>query len=193
MNRAALALAALVVVGGCAKDRVSLLDNEDGAADFAIADISKPDQERVIDRPLAELKLGSRAPGKVRAKPRESDLQLANSLPLKAYRQDFFFDSGDFVLSPAQLAVLGRIKEAAFARAPATIEIEGFTDRDGDPDYNLGVSSNRAQAVAQQLRAAGFEIADENIVARGEYEAEKQGDADGSMNPSFRKVTVIVR
>lgn len=192
MNRTALALAGALLASGCATDRVTLLDNEDGAADFAVADITKPDRERVINQQLGELKLGRSAPGKVRKKARDSDLQLANTLPLKVYKQDFLFDPNVSELSAAQLTQLDDIRKAAIDREPAQIEIEGFTDADGNEDYNLGVSKDRAQTVAAQLRAAGITIADENIVARGEYEARKT-DPDDKVNPDFRKVTVIVR
>ena len=196
MKRATLrlsaALAGALLASGCATDRVTLLDNEDGAADFAIADITKPDRERVIDQQLGELKLGRNSPGKVLKKARDNDLQLANTLPLKVFKQDFLFDSGVSELSQAQLAQLGEIKKAAADRTPAQIEIEGFTDADGEEDSNLDVSRNRARNVASQLRTAGLDIVDDNIVARGEYEARKT-DPDGAVNPKFRKVTVIVR
>ena len=192
MKRTALALAGALLASGCATDRVTLLDNEDGSPNFAVADITRPDRERVIDQQLGELKLGRNAPGKVLKKARESDLQLANTLPLKVFKQDFLFDPAVSELSPAQLAQLDDIKKAAIDRAPAQIEIEGFTDADGAEDYNLAVSESRARNVAVQLRTAGLDIVDDNIVARGEYEARK-ADPDGAMNPLFRKVTVIVR
>ena len=192
MKRTALALAGALLASGCATDRVTLLDTEDGSPNFAVADITRPDRERVIDQQLGELKLGRNAPGKVLKKARESDLQLANTLPLKVFKQDFLFDPAVSELSPAQLAQLDDIKKAAIDRAPAQIEIEGFTDADGAEDYNLAVSESRARNVAVQLRTAGLDIVDDNIVARGEYEARK-ADPDGAMNPLFRKVTVIVR
>ena len=192
MKRTALALAGALLATGCATDRVTLLDNEDGSPNFAVADITRPDRERLIDQQLSELKLGRSAPGKVLKKARDTDLQLANTLPLKVYKQEFLVDPAVSELSPAQLAQLDGIKQATAEREPAQIEIEGFTDADGEEDYNLGVSASRARNVATQLRAAGILIADENIVARGEYEARKT-DPDGMMNPSFRKVTVIVR
>jgi outer membrane protein OmpA-like peptidoglycan-associated protein len=192
VRRAALALGGALLAAGCATDRVTLLDNEDGAADFAVADITKPDRERVIDRQLGELKLGRSSAGKVLKKARDSDLQLANTLPLKVYKQDFLFDPKISELSPSQLAQLDTIRKAAADRDPAQVEIEGFTDADGAEDYNLGISESRARNVANQLRSAGITILDENIVARGEYEARKT-DPDGKVNPSFRKVTVIVR
>ena len=191
LARSAAALAVAAVVAGCAADRVTLLDNEDGSAAFAVADISKPN-ERVIDGPLAELKLGRNSPGKVLKSARPTDLQLANTLPLKVYKQDFLFDPSVSELSPTQLAQLEGIKAAARDRAPAQIEIEGFTDADGTEEYNMDVSRDRARNVANQLRAADIAIDNEDIVARGENEARKN-DPDGTINPNFRKVTVIVR
>lgn len=190
--RLALALAGALLAGGCATDRVTLLDNEDGSPSFAVADITNPEQERLIDQQLSELKLGRKSAGKVLKKARDTDLQLANTLPLKVYKQDFLFDPEVSQLSAEQLTQLDAIKKAALERDPPQIEIEGFTDTTGDENYNLGVSKDRASNVATQLRAAGFTIAEENVIARGEYEASKT-DPDETKNPAFRKVTVIVR
>ena len=192
MKRTGWALAGALLASGCATDRVTLLDNEDGSAAFAVADITRPDRERVIDQQLSELKLGRNSARKVLKKARASDLQLANTLPPKVFRQDFLFASGVSELSADQLAQLDDIRKAATDRSPAQIEIEGFTDADGDAEFNLGVSRDRARNVAAQLRSAGLNIADEDIVARGEYEALK-AETDGTVDPNFRKVTVIVR
>ena len=186
-------LAAALLVSGCAADRVTLLDNEDGAKEFAVADITDPAGERVIDGQLQELKLGRRSAPRTLKEIRERDARLVTGLPLKPYEKDFFFETGDFKLSPAQLAELDAIKQAALDRAPALIEVEGFTDTEGDEGLNNDISKKRASAVVAQLRAAQFDVLDDNIVARGEYEARKQGDKEDTPNPLYRKVKVIVR
>ncbi len=47
--------------------------------------------------------------------------------------------------------------EQILARQPGTIRIAGFTDTTGSPEYNLKLSSRRAQAVADMLVSAGID------------------------------------
>ena len=192
MKRASLALAATLLVAGCVTDRVTLLDNEDGAAEFAVAEITNPAKECVVDRQLSEQKLGRGCKPKTLEKLRESDAALVQGLPLKTYTKEFRFEPDVSELTPAQLSEIPQIQQAARDRSPAQIEIEGFTDADGKEASNLELSLKRAQAVAEQLRAGGVPIEDGDIIARGEFEALKTGP-DETVNPAFRKVSISVR
>ena len=190
--RTAFALAGALLLAGCATDRVTLLDNEDSSAEFAVAEITDPAKECVVDKQLSEQKLGKGCKPKPLDKLRESDATLVQGLPLKTYTKEFLFDAGVSELTPAQLSEIPEIQQAARDRSPAQIEIEGFTDADGQEASNLELSRQRAQAVAAQLRAGGVPIEDGDIVARGEFEALKT-DRDETVNPAFRKVRISVR
>lgn len=192
MRRAALALAGALLAAGCVTDRVTLLDNEDGSAEFAVAEITDPARECVVDKQLSEQKLGKGCKPKPLDKMRESDATLVQGLPLKTYTKEFLFNAGVSELTSAQLSEIPEIQQAARDRSPAQIEIEGFTDADGQEATNLDLSRQRAQAVAAQLRAGGVPIEDGDIVARGEFEALKT-DRDETVNPAFRKVRISVR
>jgi outer membrane protein OmpA-like peptidoglycan-associated protein len=192
VRRGALALGGALLVAGCATDRVTLLDNEDGSAQFAVAEITDPGRECVIDKQLSEQKLGRGCKPKALDKVRDRDATLVQGLPLKVYIKEFRFAPDVAELTPAQLAEIPSIQQAARERSPAQIEIEGFTDSDGPEAANLDLSRKRAQAVAQQLRAGGVQIDESDVIARGEFEALKSGP-DETVNPDFRKVSVTVR
>ena len=190
--RSALALAGALLASGCATDRVTLLDNEDGSPNFAVAEITNPGKECVVDRQLSEQKLGKGCKPKPLDKLRERDAALVQGLPLKIFTKEFLFAPDVAELTPAQLSEIPQIQQAALDRNPAQIEIEGFTDSDGAEAANLELSRKRAQAVAEQLRAGGVPIENSDIIARGEFEALKNGP-DETVNPAFRKVSISVR
>ena len=61
MTRASLALLGALALCGCATDRVTLLDNEAGRPDGALAVLS-PDGETLIDKPNTQALLRSGTP-----------------------------------------------------------------------------------------------------------------------------------
>ena len=192
MKRAALALAGALLASGCAHDRVTLLDNEEGAEQFAVADITDPARERLIAAPATELKLGTRAKPRTLSKLRKSDTALAQNLPPKAaiFRITFPIDQTE--IPAAQRGVLERIRNEVSVRPGAQIEVAGFTDSTGPDAMNDDISRKRAEAVAEQLRAFGFAVDPGDAVGRGEDEARKAlGDEKASED--FRRVDVIVR
>jgi outer membrane protein OmpA-like peptidoglycan-associated protein len=70
------------------------------------------------------------------------------------------FDFNHFDLKPDALAVLAGIKKSLIDQYPdAPLGIEGYTDDVGTVPYNLKLSMNRAQSVAQWLQQQGIAAA----------------------------------
>ncbi len=69
-----------------------------------------------------------------------------------------FFDFNKADVLPEARALLAEIAPALI-EADRSIEINGHTDSIGEPDYNLGLSERRAQAVAEVLRSLGVDVA----------------------------------
>jgi outer membrane protein OmpA-like peptidoglycan-associated protein len=76
------------------------------------------------------------------------------------------FASGSSKLGPAAQASLRRL--AATVGAGRTVRIEAHTDSQGNDAANLQLSQQRADAVAQALRAAGVPAARLRAIGRGE-------------------------
>ena len=193
MKRAALALAGALLATGCATDRVTLLDNEDGNETGALAVLASDGRESVIDRPLTEAKLRD-GPTKGRAvkqlKPAYSAL-LAN-LPPAAKPFVITFPLGLSKIPADQRGILEQIRNELSTRPGAQIEVAGFTDSTGPEELNEKISKERAEGVAQELREFGFEVGADDAVGRGESEA-RATLGDDKADESYRRVVVIVR
>jgi OmpA-OmpF porin, OOP family len=89
----------------------------------------------------------------------------------------------------------GIIKEAAdnSTRVQYTrIEVNGYTDTSGSPQYNMGLSIRRAQAVAGELVRDGVSKASISIQGFGQTHL-LVPTADGVREPQNRRVEIIIR
>ena len=78
---------------------------------------------------------------------------------------DVAFDYGSAVLRPAFAAQLSPIMKS-YRQQP--VRVSGYTDNVGAADYNLKLSRQRAQAVADTLIAQGFNAMQLSISGYGE-------------------------
>ena len=102
-----------------------------------------------------------------------------------------FFDWSKADLTDRARQVIG---EAASSRGQGVtrIEVNGFTDRSGPADYNMGLSVRRANAVAAELVRRG--VPRNEIVTRGFGEENNLvPTADGVREPQNRRVEIILR
>jgi len=116
----------------------------------------------------------------------------AAAAPMAAARTYMvFFDWSKADLTDRARQIIG---EAANARGQGVtrIEVNGFTDRSGPADYNMGLSVRRANAVAAELVRRG--VPRNEIVTRGFGEENNLvPTADGVREPQNRRVEIILR
>jgi OmpA family len=74
----------------------------------------------------------------------------------------------------------------------ARITVTGYTDTSGSANYNLGLSQQRAEIVAEQLEAEGVPATSIVTVGRGE-ENLLVPTADGVSEPRNRRVEIVVQ
>lgn len=191
MKRGLFALALLT--GGCATDKVTLLENEDGNATGAVAVLGSNGRESVIDRPLTEARLrDGLTRGRAVKQLNPAYGELLGSLPPKAKGFVITFPLGQSRIPVEQSAILEQIRTELSIRPGAQIEVAGFTDSSGEDALNDTISRERAEGVAQELREYGFPIEPNDVVGRGEDEA-KSRLGDGMVDESYRRVVVFVR
>ena len=90
---------------------------------------------------------------------------------------DAAFDYGSAVLRPAFVAQLSPVMEPHSQQA---VRVSGFTDNVGATAYNLELSRQRAQAVADALIAQGFNITQLAVNGYGESNpVASNSDANG--------------
>ena len=193
MKRAALALAGALLATGCATDKVTLLENEDGHETGAVAVLASDGRESVIDRPLTQAKLRD-GPTKGRAVKslRPAYSALLADLPPKAKGFVITFPPNGTKIPDDQRSIVEQIRNELSIRPGAQIEVAGFTDSTDDDAANDIVSRRRAEAVAQELRELGFSVEAGDAVGRGEDEARK-ALGDNVASDAYRRVEVIVR
>ena len=187
------ALGAMLVLAGCATDKLTLLENEPGNATGAVAVIDSKGGETLVDRVNAQAALRN-GPSKVRQlkELRPEYTSLIGSLPPQARAFVITFPVGSSEIPAEQRTILENIRNELSTRPGAQIEVAGFTDSTGSDAINDKFSLERAVAVAEQLRAFGFVVDAEDAVGRGEDEARaKLGDEVAS--DGYRRVEIIVR
>jgi outer membrane protein OmpA-like peptidoglycan-associated protein len=193
VKRPALGAIALLALGACATDRVTLLPNEDGKAVGALAVLEPDGGETVIDRPNTQAGLRS---GSTSIRPVDgldsSFAALFGTLPPAAKAFAITFPTGESRIFEGQRKILDEIRAELARRPGAQIEVAGFTDSAGDASANDLLSIQRAQSVAGELREFGFPIAPEDAVGRGEDDARAEL-GDNVPSERYRRVFVIVR
>jgi outer membrane protein OmpA-like peptidoglycan-associated protein len=150
-----LALLALgMLLAGCAATRVTLLPDQGGHVGAVI--VSNAQGRQRIDQAFDTVAVGRSGPGKPRASdPRAFEknhraLIDAEPTPPRSFVLNFLFDS--MVLTPESRKMLPEVLRVVRDRMPTEVTVFGYTDSVGTADYNLGLSAQRARAVARLLK-----------------------------------------
>lgn len=114
--------------------------------------------------------------------------------PISLYELFFPFDSAA-IGTEDQAAIQNALKvyrnESRFEGKDELL-ISGHADKSGDPEYNLVLSKERAEAVRNQLIAYGVAADDITVLAFGEADP-AVSTADGVKNAWNRRVEILVR
>jgi outer membrane protein OmpA-like peptidoglycan-associated protein len=150
-----LALLAIgMLLGGCATTRVTLLPDQAGHVGAVV--VSNAQGRQRIDQAFDTVAVGRSGPGKPRASdPRAFEnahraLIAAEPTPPRSFVLNFQFDS--MVLTPESRKMLPEVLRVVRDRMPTEVTVFGYTDSVGTADYNLGLSAQRARAVARLLK-----------------------------------------
>lgn len=194
MKAALLGLAGAFVLGGCASDKLTLVENEDGAETGAVAVIDEVtgEDKALVNTALTEAKLSNRPKPRAVKELKPAYTQLLGSLPPKARGFTITFAVGKSKISDDQRGILEDLRNELSIRPGAQIEVVGFTDSTGNDKRNDEISKDRALAIVEELREYGFPVDPEDAVGRGEDEA-KAKLGDNVADESYRSVVVVVR
>lgn len=199
MRRAALGAAlAATIVAGCAGPSLVLLDNEDGSSEGALAVIDErcanPDGATIAGSytrtRLSGCKPRPKGVGADGLKPDER--ALINDLPPPPARFIMYFVPDTTDLAPGSEGMIEALDRHFKARPGAEIEIIGYTDTVGRPDYNLVLSQKRADEIKGRLIQLGFPTEAITTTGRGETEL-RFATPDETENGGNRRVEIIVR
>lgn len=132
----------------------------------------------------------SPAPSRPAVDPTQAFVQKGNLFTLNT---DLTFDQGSAHLNAeANRALAQIVAQVTAEKRRGTITVNGFTDSDGTPSYNLALSRARADAVAKVLRA-GLSGRGITVVARGYGEEREKASNDTAAGKAVnRRVEITV-
>ncbi len=114
------------------------------------------------------------------------------SLPEQPVHFTLYLQSGSTVLTKDSFNLLPKILEAVKERESQSISVVGHTDTAGNRQYNLKLSTQRAEAVSRLLIEKGVKKSSIKSTSHGE-ENPLIKTADNVNEPLNRRVEVIVR
>jgi outer membrane protein OmpA-like peptidoglycan-associated protein len=104
---------------------------------------------------------------------------------------DVLFDTGKYTLKPATQISLAKVSGILQAYPGLKLQVEGYTDSTGSPEFNQKLSENRAGAVRDFLVTEGVKT--DNIVATGYGMAKPVADNNTVKGRSLnRRVQLVV-
>lgn len=103
-----------------------------------------------------------------------------------------FFDWDRSNLTPEAQRIVQTAAQNARSAAVTRINVTGHADRSGSPQYNVGLSRRRAEAVAAELVRSGINRNEIAIFARGEAEP-LVPTPDGVREPQNRRVEIVLQ
>ena len=116
---------------------------------------------------------------------------MAAPAPAPAKTYLVFFDWDKYNLSPRATQIIAQAASDSKTNNVTTLDVSGYTDTSGTPDYNQGLSQRRAQAVATELVTDGVPQGEIEIHAYGETHL-LVATGPGVREPQNRRVEIVL-
>jgi outer membrane protein OmpA-like peptidoglycan-associated protein len=185
------ALGAAAFLSACASDKVTLLADEAGAPQGAVAvfDPKSGAEVGTLSAANTAASLGGRA---VRAQPADPSAHAAllSALPPPPRHFRLYFIEGTTTLTEASKPTFRQLQ--ALVTPGSYVQIIGYTDTVGSGSDNQRLSEARASEIKRALVALGLPIQDAVTTGRGEHDLARP-TADNVAEPLNRRVEVILR
>lgn len=110
-------------------------------------------------------------------------------VPVGQDRYQIFFDYGASQIDPIALQIIAEAVKEIDASKSGNILVIGHADRSGSADFNMALSSHRAEMVKRALVAAGVSASKVNTIAQGESDP-LVATPDGVREPQNRRVVI---
>ena len=117
---------------------------------------------------------------------------VAAPAPAPAQTYLVFFDWNQAALTARATQVVAQAAAASHSQNVTTLNVSGYTDTSGTPQYNMGLSMRRAQAVAAQLVVDGVSKSAIEINAYGETHL-LVPTGPGVREPQNRRVEIVLQ
>ncbi len=187
------ALAAMLILGGCASERIVLLPSVDGQKSAVV--VRDAAGEVLLDQPYAAIKRSMDANKTYQSSAQEVKERFAQALsaqPGRPLSYVLYFEAGGNVLTAESQAALANIRKEIAERPASEVMVIGHTDRVGSVDGNDKLSKKRAEGLLDLLIESGVPAAKLEAVGRGERDPLVPTD-DEVDEPKNRRVEISVR
>ncbi|HYP63071.1 MAG TPA: OmpA family protein [Acidocella sp.] len=124
--------------------------------------------------------------------PAPAPAPVAAPAPAPAKTYLVFFDWDKYNLTPRATEIIAQAASDSKTQNTTTIDVSGYTDTTGTPQYNLGLSERRAKAVATQLVADGVPESAISIHAFGDTHL-LVPTGPGVREPQNRRVEIVLQ
>lgn len=194
MNKLLLSSAALLLLAGCASERVVLLPSSDGKPS-AVVVRDRSGGEQVLSQPYAATarRLGENRIYQADAQEIESRYaQTLQARPVRPVSFILYFEIGSDRLTPESEAEFARVKQEVASRSAPEVMVIGHTDRVGTLLGNDALSRQRAETMRDLLIADGLPAEKLEVAGRGEREplVETADEVEEARN---RRVEINIR
>jgi outer membrane protein OmpA-like peptidoglycan-associated protein/outer membrane protein W len=125
------------------------------------------------------------------APPAPAPAPVAAPAPAPARTFLVFFDWDKYNLTPRATEIISEAASDSKSSSVTTLDVSGYTDTSGTPDYNMGLSERRAKAVAAQLETDGVPASEIEIHAYGETHL-LVATGPGVREPQNRRVEIVL-
>ncbi len=186
------AIVALLTACAGSQSYVALLPSLDGSVGQVVVRGQRGEQNLKSARQGALLD-GSKPPFDVSPEQIERDFGVAlRARPKPAEQFLLYFETGGAELTAESKALLARIVERALARSSVDISVIGHSDTQGSAQTNEALALQRANSIAQQLRALGLRDTAMDVESHGKRNL-LVPTPDETPEPRNRRVEVTLR
>ncbi|MDR3506044.1 MAG: OmpA family protein [Acidocella sp.] len=112
--------------------------------------------------------------------------------PAPAQTYLVFFDWDKYNLTPRATQIIAQAASDSKTQNVTTLDVSGYTDTSGTPQYNQGLSERRAKAVATQLVQDGVPASEIEIHAYGQTHL-LVPTGPGVREPQNRRVEIVLK
>ena len=183
-----LSLAAMLMLGGCASERIILLPSADGHKSAVV--VRDAAGEVLLNQPYAAVKRSIDSNKAYQSSVEEVQERFAQALgaqPMRPRSYVLYFEAGGNTLTPESREALVSIRQEIAQRPASEVMVIGHTDRVGSVDENDRLSKMRAVLIESGVPASKMEA-----VGRGERDPLVATD-DEVDEPKNRRVEINVR
>lgn len=174
-----------------AQAQQSALAAEQARAAQAEADADRARAEAAADEASRNAKDANAVRERLRAQLNSVLATSETARGLIVNMSDVLFDTGKYTLKPNTQISLARVSGILQAYPGLKLQVEGYTDSTGSPDFNQKLSDNRAGAVRDFLVTQG--VSPDNIVATGYGESKPVADNGTAAGRQLnRRVNLVV-